>query len=69
MPAIVVSFLFSALYLAGTALLVIGGPPTVKLDEATVIGVTEGTSTSFLGIPFAQAPYVHCLIVHSLVFD
>ena len=30
----------------------------MKLDDATVIGITEGPSTSFLGIPFAQPPYV-----------
>ncbi|PIL29438.1 hypothetical protein GSI_08380 [Ganoderma sinense ZZ0214-1] len=30
--------------------------PTVRLDDATVIGFTEGTSTSFLGVPFAQPP-------------
>nr|VWP00041.1 Putative peptide synthase/polyketide synthase [Ganoderma boninense] len=30
--------------------------PLVRLDDATVIGFTEGPSTSFLGIPFAQPP-------------
>ncbi len=32
------------------------GPPTVKVGDATVIGTTDGTTVSFLGIPFAQAP-------------
>ncbi len=32
------------------------GPPTVKVGDATVIGTTDGITTSFLGIPFAQAP-------------
>ncbi|KAI0699605.1 carotenoid ester lipase precursor [Cerioporus squamosus] len=31
-------------------------PPTVKLDDATVIGTSDGVTTSFLGIPFAQTP-------------
>ncbi|KAI0681819.1 carotenoid ester lipase precursor [Earliella scabrosa] len=31
-------------------------PQTVRLDRATVIGTTDGRTTSFLGIPFAQAP-------------
>lgn len=32
--------------------------PTVKLDSAVVIGNTTGVVTSYLGIPFAQPPYV-----------
>lgn len=33
--------------------------PTVKLDEATVTGVTiNSTIEQFLGIPFTQPPYV-----------
>lgn len=37
--------------------------PTVTLDGATFTGVTSGTNTKFLGIPFAQPPYVlyYCL--------
>ena len=31
-------------------------PPTVKLDQATVLGVNAGFNDQFLGIPFAQAP-------------
>ncbi|CDO68163.1 hypothetical protein BN946_scf184938.g15 [Trametes cinnabarina] len=29
---------------------------TVKLDDATVIGTSDGVVTQFLGIPFAQPP-------------
>lgn len=31
---------------------------TVKLDGATVIGTSNGSVTQFLGIPFAEPPYV-----------
>lgn len=34
-------------------------PATVKLDGATVVGTSDGTVTQFLGIPFAQPPYVY----------
>lgn len=30
--------------------------PTVKLDNGVFIGTTDGISTKFLGIPFAQPP-------------
>ena len=30
--------------------------PKVKIDNATVVGITDGTTKSFLGIPFAQPP-------------
>ena len=30
--------------------------PHVNIDNATVIGITDGTTNSFLGIPFAQPP-------------
>lgn len=32
--------------------------PTVTLDNATVTGVVLGRTNQFLGIPFAQPPYV-----------
>lgn len=32
--------------------------PTVTLDSATVTGITSGSTNQFLGIPFAQPPYV-----------
>ncbi|RPD61755.1 carotenoid ester lipase [Lentinus tigrinus ALCF2SS1-7] len=32
------------------------GPPSVTLDEATVYGITDGMTNSFLGIPYAQPP-------------
>ena len=42
---------------------VVGGvahaQPTVRLDNATVIGLSDGNNTQFLGIPFAQPPYVY----------
>lgn len=34
------------------------GAPTVPLDKATVIGKTNGTVTSYYGIPYAHSPYV-----------
>ncbi|KAI1784678.1 carotenoid ester lipase precursor [Ganoderma leucocontextum] len=52
----IVSLASCTLYLAAAAASASTGPPTVLLDDATVIGFTEGTSTSFLGIPFAQPP-------------
>ncbi|KAI0637477.1 carotenoid ester lipase precursor [Trametes polyzona] len=30
--------------------------PTVQLDQGTFVGLTDGTTTRFLGIPFAKAP-------------
>ena len=38
--------------------------PTVKLDQATVIGSTSGVVTSFRGLPFAEPPYVFGYRVH-----
>ena len=32
--------------------------PTVTLDSAVVTGVASGTVDEFLGIPFAEPPYV-----------
>ena len=48
------------LLLSAAALIVAatGKLATVKLDQATVIGTSDGVVTQFLGIPFAQAPYV-----------
>ncbi|KAH9915056.1 carotenoid ester lipase [Epithele typhae] len=34
----------------------LGGPPTVTLDSATVIGKLNGSVVHYLGIPFAQPP-------------
>ena len=31
---------------------------TVQLDHATVLGVTNDSVTSYLGVPFAYPPYV-----------
>lgn len=31
---------------------------TVRLDRATVVGTSDGVVTQFLGIPFAEPPYV-----------
>ncbi len=45
------------------------GPPTVKVRDATVIGTTDGTTTSFLGIPFAQAPYVLGVLFSAFYLD
>ncbi len=44
--------------LAYLAPLICGSAPTVRLDDATVIGTSDGVSTSYLGIPFAEAPCV-----------
>jgi hypothetical protein len=41
-------------------------PPTVRLDNATFVGVSNGTVSKFLGIPFAQPPYVQFLEVSVL---
>ena len=38
-----------------------GSHPTVTLDNATVIGQLNGTVVKYLGLPFAQPPYVYCL--------
>ena len=35
--------------------------PTVTLDNATVIGQPNGTVVKYLGLPFAQPPYVYCM--------
>lgn len=35
--------------------------PTVILDKATVIGTTNGSVTSYYGIPYAEPPYVSSL--------
>ncbi|TFK81844.1 carotenoid ester lipase [Polyporus arcularius HHB13444] len=49
-------------YLAITITCALGAPfnptglPSVKLDEAMVYGVHDGTTNSFLGIPYAQPP-------------
>ncbi len=32
--------------------------PTVQLDNGTFVGTSDGTTDSFLGIKFADAPYV-----------
>ena len=37
-------------------------PPTVRLDQATVYGATNGSISSFLNIPFAQPPHVFLLL-------
>ena len=31
--------------------------PTVQLDQATVVGITNGSVTSYYNIPFAEPPY------------
>ena len=62
MPALsmVASFLGLTLCALGVAAvpLVERAAPTVTLDGATFTGVTSGTHTKFLGIPFAQPPCV-----------
>ena len=55
--------LFTLVLLTCLAVQAVGRVPTVKLDDATVIGTSDGVTTSFLGIPFAKAPYV--LVKHS----
>jgi hypothetical protein len=42
--------------------------PTVTLDSATVTGVTLGSTNQFLGIPFAQPPYVDLSNAFSLSY-
>jgi acetylcholinesterase len=36
--------------------------PTIQLDGANVTGVASGSVWSFLGIPFAQSPYVQSIL-------
>lgn len=48
---------FSALWGPGAV------SPTVRLDQATVYGTTNGSVTSFLNIPFAEPP---CAIFYPL---
>lgn len=36
---------------------------TVKLDGATAVGTSDGTVTQFLGIPFAEPPYVSVYVL------
>jgi hypothetical protein len=38
--------------------------PTVMLDSATVTGISSGSVKQFLGIPFAQPPYVPLIDQH-----
>ena len=50
--------------LVGTVLALsanIDSHPTMTLDNATVIGQPNGTVVKYLGLPFAQPPYVYCL--------
>lgn len=38
-------------------------PPTIQLDQGTFVGTTDGTTTKFLGIPFAKAPSVFAVVL------
>ena len=40
--------------------------PTVELDNGTFVGVRKGAINRFLGIPFAEPPYVYPIV--SLIF-
>ena len=46
-------------FLLGATVTSASPPPTVKLDNATVIGNTSDSVTSFTGIPYAQPPLVY----------
>lgn len=35
--------------------------PTTKLDQGTFVGKSSNGVSSFLGIPFALPPWVHCM--------
>ena len=37
-------------------------PPTVRLDQATVYGIINGSVTSYLNFPFAEPPYAVILV-------
>ena len=55
--------------LLSTAVLLVsatGKLATVKLDQATVVGTSDGVVTQFLGIPFAEPPYVRCCLLFSI---
>ena len=39
---------------------VVSQPPvSVKLDNGTFVGVSQGATNKFLGVPFAKPPCVH----------
>ena len=44
--------------LAATSAAELVQAPTIIVDDAIVVGTTDGATTSFLGIPFAQPPCV-----------
>ena len=62
---LVVSGLFHALFL----LPCVASPPTVVLDGATITGIVNGSVAKYLGIPFAQPPYVYLLLYISYLTD
>ena len=49
-----IAFTGAPLLLANTSSSASG--PTVTLDQATVLGTTNGSVTSYIGIPYAQPP-------------
>lgn len=49
---------YFAYYSATTTTTTTTADPTVILDNATFTGLNSGSVVQFLGIPFAQPPYV-----------
>ncbi|KAI0666683.1 carotenoid ester lipase [Trametes maxima] len=51
--------------LASAIAVVATSAPTVNLDKAAVIGTTNGSVTSYFGIPFAEAPLPRAITTYS----
>ena len=59
LPSALLTLFASSALAAPTQLGSRGDPyPTVVLDNATVIGKANGSVVQFLGLPYAQPPYV-----------
>ena len=43
---------------AGQVVVAARAAPTVTLNGATLTGVSSGSTNKFLGVPYAQPPYV-----------
>lgn len=52
------AFLVFSLFMSSASAAPSLAAPTIKLDAGTFTGKTDGVTQSFLGIPFAQPPYV-----------
>ena len=66
--ALLMAIFWTLIFAYAVVILCTNALPTesiVTLDRASIIGMTDGGMTQFLGIPFAQPPYVASLaLVH-----